>query len=131
VNTSTSPKVQYAYANGSANTIRATSLTYPDGRDITYDYGTSGANDDATSRVASIVDDDFGATHLADYEYLGLSAIVEVDYTEPDVRYRLYDGTASGTDPDTGDIYRGLDRFGRVKDFFGVLPTCRSSRWSR
>ena len=25
-------------------------------------------------------------------------------------------GTAGGNDPDTGDIYRGFDRFGRVKD---------------
>jgi len=27
-------------------------------------------------------------------------------------------GTAGGNDPDTGDIYRGLDRFGRVKDCY-------------
>ncbi len=25
-------------------------------------------------------------------------------------------GTAGGTDPDTGDIYRGFDRFMRIKD---------------
>ena len=42
VNTSTTPKVQYAYANGSDNTIRPTTLTYPDGRVLTYDYGTAG-----------------------------------------------------------------------------------------
>lgn len=29
VNTSTTPKVQYAYADGAANTIRPTSMTYP------------------------------------------------------------------------------------------------------
>jgi hypothetical protein len=40
VNTSTTPKVQYGYASGSANTIRPTAITYPDGRVITYDYGT-------------------------------------------------------------------------------------------
>jgi YD repeat-containing protein len=27
-------------------------------------------------------------------------------------------GTAGGNDPDTGDIYRGLDRFGRIKDSY-------------
>ncbi|MFN5732462.1 MAG: hypothetical protein ACK48R_11495, partial [Planctomyces sp.] len=56
-----------------------------------------------------------GATHLADYSYLGQQSFVETDYTQPDVRYTLV-GTAGGDDPDTGDIYRGLDRFGRIKD---------------
>jgi len=42
VNTSTTPKVQYGYANRSANTVRPTSITYPDGRVITYDYCTTG-----------------------------------------------------------------------------------------
>ena len=36
---------------------------------------------------------------------------------EPDLKYTLV-GTAGGNDPDTGDIYRGLDRFGRVKDAY-------------
>jgi YD repeat-containing protein len=72
VNTSTTPKVQYGYASGSANTIRPTAITYPDGREITYDYGTAGGMNDALSRVAAIVDDDVSSTHLADYSYLGL-----------------------------------------------------------
>ncbi|MEO8493493.1 MAG: RHS repeat-associated core domain-containing protein [Planctomycetota bacterium] len=115
VNTSTTPKVQYGYANGSANTIRPTTLTYPNGRVITYDYGSANSIPDAASRIASIVDDDGGATHLADYSYLGLGSFVEVDYTEPEIKWTLI-GTAGGNDPDTGDIYRGFDRFGRVKD---------------
>jgi RHS repeat-associated protein len=117
VNTTTTPKVQYAFANGSDNTIRPTTLTYPDGRVLTYDYGTSNDIDDAVSRVTALIDDDMSSTHLADYEYLGLKSFVEVDYTEPDVEYTLI-GTAGGNDPDTGDIYRGLDRFGRVKDSY-------------
>jgi len=132
VNTSTTPKVQYGYASGSSNTIRPTTITYPDGRVVTYDYGTSGGKDDALSRIASIVDDDAGSTHLADYSYLGLGpargllptvnspftlGAVEVDYTEPDIRYTLV-GTVGGNDPDTGDIYRGFDRFSRVKDCY-------------
>src|SRR4029077_1711691 len=40
VNVSNSPKVQYSYADGSANTIRPTTLTYPNGRVITLDYST-------------------------------------------------------------------------------------------
>jgi len=45
----------------------------------------------------------------------GYNTIIETDYTQPDVKYTLI-GTASGDDPDTGDIYRRLDRFGRIKD---------------
>ena len=131
VNTGTTPKVQYSYANGSANGIRPTSITYPDGRVITCDYGTTNGTNDAASRIESIVDDDVSTTHLADYSYLGgklgagstpmltswqtQGAAVEVDYTEPDIKYTLV-GTAGGNDPDTGDIYLGWDRFGRVKD---------------
>ena len=117
VNTSTTPKVQYGYANGSANTVRPTTLTYPDGRVLTYSYGSANSTPDALSRIAGIVDDDGGSTHLANYSYLGLGTFVEVDYTEPDVEYTLV-GTAGGNDPDTGDIYRGFDRFGRVKDSY-------------
>lgn len=110
VNTSTTPKVLYSYADGSANTIRPTLITYPNGRELTYNYGSSNGINDAASRIESIVDDDGGSTHLADYEYLGLSAIVEVDYAEPDLRYRLFDPAGSG------DIYTSLDRFDRVID---------------
>ena len=115
VNTSTSPKVQYGYAAGSDNSVRPTSMTYPDGRVLTYDYGTASGMNDAASRVEALVDDDVGSTHLAEYDYLGRSSIVEVDYTEPDVRYTLV-GTAGGNDSDTGDVYHGFDRFGRVDD---------------
>jgi len=132
VNTSTTPKVQDGYADGTSNTIRPTTITYPDGRTITFDYGSSGSTNDVLGRIGSIVDDDAGSTHLADYSYLGLGptrgdqptldapfilGTVEVDYTEPDIKYTLV-GTAGGNDPDTGDIYRGLDRFGRVKDCY-------------
>jgi len=108
----------------SANTIRPTTITYPDGRVLTYGYGTAGGNNDAASRVESLIDDDGSSTHLADYSYLGLGTFVEVDYTEPDVKYTLV-GTAGGNDPDTGDIYRGFDRFGRIKDgyWYTIRPT--------
>jgi RHS repeat-associated protein len=130
VNTSTTPKVQYGYANGSTNTIRPMTITYPNGRVITYTYGAPDSTNDALGRLGSIVDDDAGSMHLADYYYLGLGPVrgllptvsspftpgaVEVDYTEPDIKYTLV-GTAGGNDPETGDIYLGLDRFGRVKD---------------
>ena len=115
VNTSTTPKVQYGYADGSANTIRPTTVTYPSGRVITYDYGSANSIADAASRIASIIDDDMASTHLADYSCLGFGTFVDVDYTEPEIKWTMI-GTAGGNDPDTGDIYRGFDRFGRNKD---------------
>ena len=116
VNTSTTPKIQYGFTDGSANTIRATSMTYPNGRVLTYAYGTADGIDDANSRVKSLIDYS-GTTHLADYSYLGQATFVETDYTEPEIKYTLV-GTAGGDDPETGDIYRGLDRFGRVTDSY-------------
>ena len=108
VNTSTSVKVQYAYADGSANTIRPTSVTYPNGRVLNYDYSSSGGIDDALSRIAGLIDDD-GATHLADYTRLGLGAIVQLDYAEPQIAWSLIND--AGADP-----YTGLDQFNRVVD---------------
>ena len=116
VNTGSSPQVQYDYADGAENTIRPLTLTYPNGRELHSDYGATDSIDDAASRVASLVDDG-GTTHLADYSYLGSGSFVEADYTEPETKYTLV-GTAGGNDPETGDIYRGLDRFGRVKDSY-------------
>jgi RHS repeat-associated protein len=108
VNTSTSPKVQYAYANGSANHIRRTSVTYPNGRVLNLNYGSSGSDADRLSRVAALVDND-GTTQLAAYSYLGLGDFVKVDYTEPDIRLDLAFG--AGSDP-----YDGMDQFDRVVD---------------
>jgi len=113
VNTSTTSKVQYGYADGSDNTVRQTSLVYPNGRELTYSYGTTGSMADVASRVSAIIDDD--DTHLVDYEYLGRATFVVADDTEPQVKWTLVDLTGTN-DPDTGDIYSGLDRFGRIKD---------------
>ncbi|MDB5334827.1 MAG: repeat-associated core domain protein [Planctomycetaceae bacterium] len=110
------PKVGYAYADGSDNTTRKTQLIYPDGRRLNYDYGTAGGIDDAGSRVASLVDEG-ESTHLVGYSYLGQQTFVVVHYPEPQTQYTLV-GTVGGNDPDTGDIYRGFDRFGRVKDSY-------------
>jgi hypothetical protein len=109
----TTPFVQYGYANGSSNTVRLTDVSYPDGREISLDYGSTGSMPDALSRVASIVDQD--NTHLADYSYLGERSIVVADSPQPQVKSTFASLTGTN-DPDTGDIYTGLDRFGRVKD---------------
>jgi RHS repeat-associated protein len=129
VNTSTTPKVQYQYADGSAGTIRPTLLVYPDGREIGYDYGSSNGADDAASRVRDMEDQ---GVRLVRYGYLGLGTPVEVGYRflpidlpggggyTREMKYTLV-GTSFSNDPDMGDQYKGLDRFGRVKD----------SRWVR
>jgi hypothetical protein len=56
VNTSTTPKVQYAYNQmaGGANNSRLTSITYPNGRVINYNYNTG--LDSTISRLSSISD---------------------------------------------------------------------------
>jgi hypothetical protein len=46
-------------------------ITYPDGRVITYNYGTSGGINDLLNRVDSIQDTTSGTTTLASYTYLG------------------------------------------------------------
>jgi hypothetical protein len=89
-------------------------MTYPNARVLTYDYGAVGGMADAASRIDAIVEQS-SSLALAKYSYLGQSAIVEVNYTEPDIKYTLVD-LSGANDPDTGDIYSGLDRFGRVKD---------------
>jgi RHS repeat-associated protein len=117
VNTSTSPKVEYAYANGSNNTIRRTQISYPDGTDIDFNYGSSNGKDDMLSRVYQIKD---GSTVLAEYSKLGVAQDVIVDYSgQPGVEltYLKQSGDATLTgDRAPGDDYYGLDRFGRVQD---------------
>ena len=48
---------------------------------------------------------------LATYQYLGASGFVDAASAQPGISWTLI---GSGDDPDTGDIYWGLDRFGRV-----------------
>lgn len=114
VNTGTSLKVQYAYANGSSNHIRPTTITYPTTSTVnTFDYGTGSGTIDLLSRVTSILQ---STTHLADYTYLGLSTFVQANYSsQPGVAltYIMQTGDSTG---DAGDQYIGLDRFDRVVD---------------
>jgi RHS repeat-associated protein len=112
VNTGTTPKVQYSYADGSSNTIRITGMTYPNGRNLVDDYGTTGGMNDAASRIFGMKDSG-ASSNLVEYSYLGLSGFVRTVYPESSAQYTLI-GTTGGTNPDSGDIYLGLDRFGRV-----------------
>ena len=76
-------------------------------------YGSAGSITDSCGHVASLIDSDGSSTHVADYIYLGLGT--QQDSPQASLRYTLIDLTGSN-DPDTGDIYAGLDRFSRIKD---------------
>ena len=110
VNTSTTPNVQYSYTNGTGNTIRMTGMTYPSGRVLTYGYGTANGINDACSRIESVINTT-DSVNLAAYQYLGTSGFVNAASAQPGISWTLI---GSGNDPNTGDIYWGLDRFGRV-----------------
>ncbi len=108
VNTGTTPKVQYDHVTGTGNTVRLTTLTYPDGRALTLDYGSSGGTNDALSRIGALKE---STNTRAGYQYLGLQTVVQIAYGEPGVEM-TYIGSAA----DAGDQYSGLDRFGRIVD---------------
>ncbi len=91
VDTSTTPEVQYAY---DATTGRLTSITYPDGYVLDYNYGSSGSLNDSISRLDSISDD---TGTLESYVYQGLDTVVERDHPQDDV-----------------NLIITLDAFGRV-----------------
>ncbi len=112
VNTSTSPKVQYAYSEmaSGANHSRLTSMTHSNGRVITSNY-TSGLDSDI-SRLSELKD---GSTVLGGYSYVGLGTVVKRSHSQPgvDLSYVKLSGESVG---DAGDQYTGLDRFGRIVD---------------
>jgi hypothetical protein len=107
VNTSTTPNVQYGYSlmAGGANHSRLTSLTYPNGKVLNYNYN-SGL-DDSISRLSSLFD---SSGTLEAYTYLGLDTVVKRAHPQPNVDL-TYIGSGTG---DAGDQYTGLDRFGRI-----------------
>jgi RHS repeat-associated protein len=110
VNTSSTPEVQYGYSSIATGSHK-TSMTYPDGRQIDYNYNTGVDSD--ISRLSSVSDDATG-TVLESYTYLGVNTVVERDHPEDGVN-ETYIST-SGSTGDAGDVYTGLDRFGRVVD---------------
>ena len=112
VNTSTTPKVQYAYSEmaSGANHSRPTSMTYPSGYVLTANYS-SGLNS-SISRLSSLSDT---SGTVESYDYLGLGTVVRRAHSQPgvDLTYIKQSGESNG---DAGDQYPGLDRFGRVVD---------------
>ena len=121
VNTLTTPSIQYTYdaprVSGEGQSepvkyVRLSQVTYPNGREVNYDY--SGAIDNVMSRLSAIFDDanddgdiDTGEDVYASYKYLGAGRIVEENYEQADVKLTYLDSS---------DNVTGLDRFGRVVD---------------
>jgi hypothetical protein len=95
---------------GGANHSRLTSIIYPNGWTISYNYA-SGL-DDSISRLPSISDS--GITPES-YSYLGLGTVVIRSHPQQGVNltYLKQTGESNG---DAGDQYIDLDRFGRVVD---------------
>jgi RHS repeat-associated protein len=112
VNTGTSPKVQYTWSEipSQVNHSRLVSITYPNGKVLTFNYA-SGVNNNI-SRLSSISDT---SGTLESYDYLGVDTVVRRAHSQPgvDLTYIKQSGESTG---DAGDQYTGLDRFGRVVD---------------
>jgi RHS repeat-associated protein len=111
---SPTPYVGFSYSEmaSGANHSRPTVMYYQNGRQISYNYGTSGSLDDSLSRLSALKD---GATTLESYDYLGLDTVVKRGHAQSgvDLTYIKASGEGNG---DAGDQYTGLDRFGRVVD---------------
>jgi RHS repeat-associated protein len=96
----------YDYADDSANTIRPQGLTYPDGTVITTDYVSTLAGN--LSRPDVVKE---SASTLAAFKYLGLGTLINLKYdAASDTELTMQNGDSG----DAGDIYTGLDRFGRL-----------------
>ena len=112
VDTSSSLATTYTYNTTNTATFgsRMTVETYPDGTAIDYNYTVSGTAslDSVISRLDSISE---GTVTLESYKYLGLSTVVEEDHPQDGVNLTYIASSAGG---DGGDIYQGLDRFGRI-----------------
>ncbi len=107
------PSVQYSYDTSATSGLfedgaRLEKITYPDGRVLFHDYGTSGGIDDLLSRTYRLRETNGTGTILVEYSHTGGGEAVVTDYQQPDLKLNLYGGT-SGT-------YAGLDRFGRTID---------------
>jgi RHS repeat-associated protein len=108
------PKVGYTYADGTANTTRRLSTTYPSGKLITMSYGAASSADDRLSRLAGVsLDGESGA--LGEFTWMGAGRLVELAMPQPGLAlsYRHASGEPAG---DGGDPYSGYDRFGRTVD---------------
>ena len=114
VNTSSTPSVQYTYADGSgglgvAQFVRPTVVTYPNGRQIDYNY--AAGVDSVMSRITSIQTAGESTPNAA-YSYLGADQIVTEDYQQPQIKLDY----SAGSHQRLSSNFGNLDQFGRVVD---------------
>lgn len=108
MNKGSTNKVQYHYdslANFDSvfeDNHRLYKITYPSGKEITYDYDSAESISDLLSRVKKIEDE---SSDLVEYEFMGVgSKIVTASYPTPKVKL-MYNKNSD---------YEGYDRFGRI-----------------
>jgi len=117
--TATSKKVQYTYSEMASGTnhSRLISTQYPQfladiaSRKVHSEY--SSGLDNNVSRVSYLSETNASGTHLEEYSYLGLNTVVKRSRPEPGTALSYIGSTTGG---DAGDLYTGLDRFGRIVD---------------
>jgi len=114
------PKVAYAFTDGSGNQMRKVSVTYPNGRVVEYLYGETDSMDDHLNRVSAQKVNGEGQ-NLVEYRYVGRNWQVRLAYPEPDIMCS-YRKEAGQPDGDAGDPYNGYDRFGRTVDMPWTTP---------
>jgi len=110
-----SPQVGYGWADGSDNTIRQTGFTYPNAGTFDIDYG-SGL-DSSLSRPLALKE---SSTTIASMRYLGFGVQVGLKYDGASSVHQTYEAGGTG---DAGDIYTGLDRFGRLVETIWIRAT--------
>ncbi len=123
--TGSTPKVGYSYANGTANTTRRLTSTYPSGKIVTMSYGSANSADDRLSRLAglSLTGE---ATPLGQFAWMGSGRLVSLTMPQPGIAlsYKHATGEPVG---DAGDPYSGYDRFGRTVDMRWIKTSDQSS----
>ena len=124
-----------AYTYDAAHGYRLTSVQYPNGRTVFYDYGQTGSADDSLNRLSSIVDDSNGDgvkettdQVLATYQYLGLDTIVSEQQPGSPGSGLTMDYFGDATTSAERHEYLGLDRFNRVMDECALTTAATSSR---
>ncbi len=127
--TTGTPEVGYSYDDGSANTVRRTAITYPNGKVLGVQYGTTNSVDDHFNRVTALQLAGESTT-LVDYSYVGQAWQVRVGYAGPalELTYKKQAGEPVG---DAGDPYNGYDRFGRTADLRWQKTTFSNTQLDR
>lgn len=108
------PRVGYAYADGSANTTRRTSITYPCGKAVNIGYGASGSLADRLG-LMSQTGISGESEPLALFSWAGAGRFLRMELPQPDIELS-YMKAAGEPVGDAGDDYTGYDRFGRTVD---------------